>query len=141
MTYNNNSTEKNLLPSPEILSRYKELGLGEDLVKLVKEEQKHRHNLQKKYLLNYRLGQLFGFILMLFFLKSVFNLVEKGFTKEAYILSGVFILSTLVIVIILRVNNKIGLRNRLADKKRFNNMNNTYNQQRTYQSQRRYNSR
>lgn len=133
MTYNNN-TEKELLPSPELLSRYKELGLGEDLVKLVKEEQVHRHNLQKKYLLNYRIGQLFGFILMLFFLKLVFGLVEKGFITEAYILSAIFALATLVIVVILRVNNKIGLRNRMADKRRMNNIaNNNRNQQRPYQ--------
>lgn len=139
MTYNNN-TEKSLLPSPELLSKYKELGLGDNLIKLVREEQKHRHSLQKKYLLTYRLGQLFGFILMLFFIKSVFDLVNKGFVKEAYFLSILFILSTLVIVIILRVNNKIGLKNRLADKRRLNSAN-SYNQQRFYQNQRRYNNR
>ena len=136
MTYNNynniNNMEKELLPSPELLAKYKELGLGEDLAKLVKEEQEHRHNLQKKYLINYRIGQLFGFILILFFLKLVFGLVEKGFRTEAYVLSGVYVLSTLIIVIILRVNNRMGLRNRLADKRRMMNGNRPQ-QQRPYQ--------
>lgn len=137
MTYNNNNTEKELLPPPELLTRYKELGLGENLVEIVKKEQEHRHNLQKKYLLSYRIGQLFGFILILFFLKLVFGLMEKGFKTEAYIFTGVFILATFIIVIILRVNNKIGLKNRLADKRR-NNRNNNYNNNQSRQFQRRY---
>lgn len=124
MTYNNNTNRDPLLPPPELLMKYKELGLGENLTDLVKEEQKHRHELQKKYLINYRLGQFFGFFVILFFLKSVFDLVKMDYTIEAYILASILGLSTLVVILLLRINNKIGLKNRIAAKKRFNNNNN-----------------
>ncbi len=136
MTYNNNMNKDPLLPPAELLAKYKDLGLGENLVELVREEQKHRHELQKKYLINYRLGQIFGFIIILFFLKSVFDLVRYDYKIEAYILSSILSISTLIIIMVLRFNNKVGLKNRIAAKKRFNNNNSKL---KTYQ--RKYNKR
>ncbi len=136
MTYNNINKDP-LLPPAELIEKYKDLGLGENLVELVKVEQKHRHELQKKYLINYRLGQIFGFIIILFFLKSVFDLVKYDYKIEAYILSSILSISTLIIIAILRVNNKIGLKNRIAAKKRFTNNNSKLkNYQKKYNNKR-----
>ena len=129
MTYNNINKDP-LLPPVELLVKYKDLGLGENLVELVKEEQKHRHELQKKYLISYRLGQIFSFIIILFFLKSIFDLIKYGYKLEVYILASILSISTFIIIIFLRFNNKIGLKNRITAKKRFNN---NKNKLKTYQ--------
>lgn len=93
-----------MLPPPELLERYKSLGFGDNLIDLVKIEQTHRHNLQKKYLLCYKLGQILGFIIIMFFFYSIFKLMNQNMRTEAYILSGIFSILTLIIVIFLRNN-------------------------------------
>lgn len=124
--------KNSLLPPPEILEKYQQLGINEDLVKLIKIEQEHRHKLQNKYLLNYRLGQTFSFVLCLFFLYIIFDLVKFGYKIEAYIILTVFVFLTLSVTILLRINNKIILRKKNSISRRNNNMNNTYNQKRKY---------
>ena len=75
---NNVEQKDSLLPPPEIISRYKELGIDNDIIDLVKNEQEHRHILQNKYQNNYRMGQIFGFLLCALVIVNVFNLIKMG---------------------------------------------------------------
>jgi uncharacterized membrane protein len=104
MNEKNNSKVEPLLPPPEVLDKYKELGFGENLVELVRIEQRHRHSLQKKYAANYRLGQLSGFLVALYFFIEIFRLINKGLDKQAYILT--LILSALVLSVSLIIRKK-----------------------------------
>ena len=109
MINNNNIQEQqkdSLLPPPEILMKYQELGIGEDLLELVKAEQEHRHTLQNKYQVNYRMGQLFGFIICLLFICNIFRLIGDGYSIEAYILFGIFSLLLLTITLEVRSGKK-----------------------------------
>ncbi|MDR0572332.1 MAG: hypothetical protein LBG48_05765 [Rickettsiales bacterium] len=103
MSDKNNKLEP-LLPSPEILERYKRLGFGENLVELVRVEQKHRHSLQRKYATSYRLGQFSGFLITLYCLVEIFRLINKGLDKQAYILTLVFSALVLLVSLIVRKN-------------------------------------
>ena len=103
MINNNNLEQKDsLLPPPEILVKYQELGKGDDIIKLVKKEQEHRHLLQKKYQTNYRMGQLFGFILCALIIVNIFSLMKAGMKIESYIMLGIFSLLTIIICFITR---------------------------------------
>ena len=103
MINNNNLEQKDsLLPPPEILVKYQELGKGDDIIKLVKKEQEHRHLLQKKYQTNYRMGQLFGFILCALIIVNIFSLLKAGMKIESYIMLGIFSLLTIIICFITR---------------------------------------
>ena len=109
----NNSQEQqkdSLLPPPEILLKYQELGINKNLIELVKAEQEHRHLLQNKYQINYRMGQLFGFILCLTFIIGIFKSMNNGYITESYILTGIFCLLVLLISIIVRSNKKTTTR-------------------------------
>ena len=110
MNENNENKVDAMLPPPELLARYKEMGLGDNLVELVHNEQQHRHSLQKKYFYAYILGQMFGFGIIIFFLKNIFCLVKQGLIKESYILTGVFCLLTIIITVIIRRNKMMKLR-------------------------------
>lgn len=105
---NNSSQERkdSLLPPPEILTKYEELGIGEDLIDLVQKEQEHRHNLQKKYLKAYRTGQLFSYILSLLFLYGIFILVKLDYVREAYVIMGLFVVLIIAITLIIRLDKK-----------------------------------
>ena len=103
MINNSNLEQKDsLLPPPEILVKYQELGKGDDIIKLVKKEQEHRHLLQKKYQTNYRMGQIFGFILCALIIINIFSLLKAGMKIESYIMLGVFSLLTIIICFITR---------------------------------------
>lgn len=106
MINNIQEPKDSLLPPPEILVKYQELGINEDLLDLVKAEQEHRHILQKKYQLSYRMGQLFGFILSLVFILGIFKLINNSYITEAYIISGIFVITLIVLTMLVRKNNK-----------------------------------
>lgn len=106
MTNNIQEQKDSLLPPPEILVKYQELGINEDLLELVKIEQEHRHFLQKKYQLSYRMGQLFGFILSLIFMCGIFELIKNNNITEAYVISGIFVITLIILTILVRKNNK-----------------------------------
>ena len=106
MINNIQEPKDSLLPPPEILVKYQELGINEDLLELVKIEQEHRHILQKKYQLSYRMGQLFGFILSLVFILGIFKLINNSYITEAYVISGIFVATLIVLTVLVRKNNK-----------------------------------
>lgn len=78
------------LPPVELIQRYEELGIGKDLMSVVRDEQKHRHAIQKKYIFCYALGQIASLILAIFVFTGVYRLLLVGQKKEAYILLGVY---------------------------------------------------
>ncbi|MDD2840024.1 MAG: DUF2335 domain-containing protein, partial [Rickettsiales bacterium] len=98
----NNMQEKRetLLPPPELLERYENIskGLSRDLLTLVKNEQEHRHKLQDKYFMHFRIGQIFGAVFLLYIISMVFELAKAGNIAIAYLMAGLF---GLLIVLIL----------------------------------------
>lgn len=119
---NNIEQKDSLLPPPEIISRYKELGIGNDIIELVKSEQEHRHILQNKYQNNYRMGQVFGFLLCALVIANVFNLIKMGLMLEAYIMLGSFSVLTIMICFLTRtkgiVRRNINISRRPNNRKR-----------------------
>ena len=111
---NNENRKDSILPPPEILVKYEELGIGEDLIDLIKKEQQHRHLLQKKYARAYFCGQMFSFILSMTFIYELFKLVRMEYIKEAYILFALFAILIIVITIILRSEKRSIQRRRAA---------------------------
>lgn len=87
------SQEKNeaILPPVELLEKYEKIskGLSKELVSLLKKEQEHRHKMQKMYLRNFRLGQLFGAAFLLFMILVIFELAKNGSTDVSCIMSAV----------------------------------------------------
>lgn len=128
---NSNSQEQkdSLLPPPEILVKYQELGINEDLINLVKIEQEHRHKLQNGYQLSYRIGQLFGFIIALFFLHGIFKMANNGKILQTYIIFGLFALLITILTIISKSGRKqtikktINVRNTRIQNQRRNSRN------------------
>ena len=104
MSESNESKVDAMLSPPELLARYKEMGLGDNLVDLVKDEQKHRHSLQKKYFCAYILGQILGCGIIVFFLTNIFCLMKQGLKQESYILSLIFCCLMVIITYIIRSN-------------------------------------
>lgn len=117
---NNSEQRDSLLPPPEIISRYKELGVGEDIIKLVKKEQEHRHILQNKYQNNYRMGQIFGFLLCSLVIINIFKLIKIGLVFESYVMLISFSLLTVVICFLTRTKTSIRRRTSLNNKKNNN---------------------
>lgn len=68
------------VPPPEILEGYEKAvkGGGEWLLKYTKEEQKHRHDLNRLQLRYYSLGQIYGFVLGLFGIGGGLFLASQG---------------------------------------------------------------
>lgn len=136
----NNNTQHNkekveaFLPPAELIQKYEELGIGEDLISLVREEQEHRHRLQKKYLLCYIIGQILGFVLSFIVAHGVYDLILKGYQKEAYILLGVFFVLTIYIFSSVRKDRDTTKRKRQsyiarkgqAGQRNYNNNNRNY---------------
>ena len=60
---NNQDKMDAFLPPVELIQKYEELGIGKDLISVVKDEQTHRHNIQKKYIMCYILGQIASLVL------------------------------------------------------------------------------
>lgn len=106
-----------LLPPPELLRRYEEIskGLSKDLVKIVKEEQDHRHRLQKKYLMHYRLGQLIGTGCIVYTLIKIFELIKEGKENPAYVMAGIFAVLILLALKQYRYD-KVGSQRRRSDR-------------------------
>lgn len=117
---NNVEQKDSLLPPPEIISRYKELGIGNDIIDLVKNEQEHRHILQNKYQNNYRMGQIFGFLLCALVIVNVFNLIKMDLMVEAYIMLGSFSILTIMICFLTRTKGTIRKRNTTINNRRTN---------------------
>ena len=116
---NTNTRKETLLPPPELLERYEEVskGLSKDLIDLVKAEQEHRHKLQDKYLMHFRLGQLFGAMFLLYSIYKITELAKAGNTVVAYTLSGIF---GFLIVLILMQYKKDKLSAIIRNSKRNN---------------------
>ncbi len=101
---NNITQEKKeiLLPPPELLERYESIskGLSKDLVEIIKKEQIHRHKLQDKYLLHFRLGQLFGACFLIYVIYMIFDLAKNGNFAIAYLMVAMF--GLLIVLILLQ---------------------------------------
>ena len=84
--------KETLLPPPELLERYENIsaGLSKDLVELVKNEQLHRHKLQDRYLMHFRLGQIFGSLFLIYVVYSIFELAKDGEFALAYLMTAMF---------------------------------------------------
>ena len=89
---NNIQQKETLLPPPELLERYEGIskGLSKDLVDLIKKEQEHRHALQDKYLMHFRIGQIFGAIFLIYIISMVFETAKNGNFAIAYLMAGLF---------------------------------------------------
>lgn len=128
----NNMQEKRetLLPPPELLERYENIskGLSKELIELVKKEQEHRHKLQDKYLMHFRIGQIFGAIFLLYIISMIFELAKDGNIAIAYLMAGLF---GLLIVLILFQYKKDKIRGITQNLNR--NSNRNYNNRRHYQ--------
>lgn len=100
MNCNNQEKKETLLPPPELLERYEGIskGLSRDLIELVKREQEHRHNLQRKYFFHFRCGQIFGAMFLLYIIYMIFELARYGNFTLAYFMTAMF---GLLIVLIL----------------------------------------
>lgn len=107
------------LPSVELLKQYEKLGINEDLIKLVKQEQLHRHKLQNQYLLYFQLGQICSICLSLFVFTYVYKLMRLKLFKEASILLMVFIfLIFYILLYFIKVDKKLIKINFLKAKKK-----------------------
>lgn len=109
---NNENRKDSILPPPEILVKYEELGIGEDLIDLIKKEQQHRHLLQRKYARSYFFGQMFSFILSMALIYELFKLVRMEYMKEAYILFALFAVLVIIVTIVLRSEKRNTQRRR-----------------------------
>lgn len=137
----NNTQEKkdSLLPPPELLERYEGIskGLSKNLIELVKKEQLHRQKLQNKYLMHFRLGQLFGSIFLIYVIYMIFNLAKSGYSTLACLMSVVFGL-LIVLILFQYKKDKLSVIMRNADKaNQFNKRNTNY--KRNYTSKREIN--
>ncbi|MDR2777358.1 MAG: hypothetical protein LBB24_01140 [Rickettsiales bacterium] len=99
---NDDSRENFLLPPPDILVKYKNSGMGRELIDFVRREQEYRHELEINRVLNHRIGQWLGFAVYLFFFGGIFRLVGQGHTEEAYIVSALFCSLVLVAILMTR---------------------------------------
>ncbi|MDR2527152.1 MAG: DUF2335 domain-containing protein [Rickettsiales bacterium] len=84
--YNSNNQKEPLLPPPELLRRYDEVykGLSNELLDLVKKEQKHRHKIQERYLMQFRIGQIAGIVFLSYIFYAIFDFLKMGHTGIAY---------------------------------------------------------
>lgn len=80
------------LPPVELIQKYEELGIGNDLIKLVKEEQEHRHNIQKKYIICYILGQIASLVLAIAVFFGIYKFMISGLIIHAYIVLCVYVI-------------------------------------------------
>ena len=113
--------KETLLPPPELLERYEGIskGLSKDLVELVKNEQIHRHKLQDKYLMHFRLGQIFGSLFLICVIYMIFDLAKNGNPTVAYFMTAIF---GLLIVLILLQYKKDKLSAIIRNSNRANTM-------------------
>ena len=117
------------LPPVELIQKYEELGIGKDLMSVVKEEQKHRHAIQKKYISCYILGQIASLVLAVFVFLGIYKLMLSGLKTEAYILLGVYVVLFIFAFVKAR---KDRIRNISNNSKKKNVVNNKSRQQKRY---------
>ncbi len=104
------------LPSPALLESYEEIspGLADKLADLIKQEQKHRHEWENKYLKamarSGRMGQLFGLLIAIATLYTTIILAIKQdtpYTAIAVCISG---FGFLICVVIASIKTKTYMR-------------------------------
>ena len=124
MSLDNKDKIEAFLPPIELLKKYEDMGMGGDLIKLIKTEQEHRLSLQKKYYIQYMIGQLFGFVISMYFFYNIFKLVLADKSIHAYILSAIFLLLVTIIYIFSKKDcNQQQQQNKHNQKKQANNNN------------------
>jgi uncharacterized membrane protein len=109
--FNQNTQKRDaVLPPPEVLERYEKTlpGSADALIKLVKDEQDHRHQLQNKYLKSYRLGQILSFIFNIFFIAIIAKMYKymPADSIVPHILLGAYLFIFLVSLIESRSDRK-----------------------------------
>lgn len=87
---NNQDKMDAFLPPVELIQKYEELGIGKDLISIVKDEQIHRHGIQKKYLTCYIFGQISSLILAAIVFLGIYKFMLNGLIIQAYIVLGVY---------------------------------------------------
>jgi uncharacterized membrane protein len=90
------------LPPVELLERYERVAKGSstELIKLIKEEQEHRHKLQCRYSISYRMGQIFSLLFNVYLvtlIAKMYLLSEKG-SVALYVVIGFYVLFLLISV-------------------------------------------
>lgn len=123
MSLDNKDKIEAFLPPIELLQKYEEMEMGGDLIALIKKEQEHRLSLQRKYYMQYKIGQLFAFIISMYFFYNIFNLVLNNKSIQAYILTAIFLLFVAIIYIFSKKEN-IQQQNKINQKKQLNINNN-----------------
>ena len=121
MNLDNKDKIEAFLPPIELLQKYEEMGMGGDLINLIKTEQEHRLNLQKKYCLQYKIGQFFAFVISMYFFYNIFKLILNDKSIHAYILSAIFLLFVAIIYIFSKRENNVQQQNKTNYKKQMNN--------------------
>ena len=125
------------LPPVELIQKYEELGIGKDLMSVVRDEQEHRHRIQKKYIFCYILGQIASLVLSVFVFLGIYKLTLNGFKTEAYTFLTVYVLLFIFAFIKARKDRARSISNnskrsnattshRSRQQKRFNNYSNNY---------------
>ena len=142
MNENNNVQHQDkadaFLPPVELIQRYEELGIGEDLMSVVKDEQEHRHGIQKRYIFCYILGQITSFALTVLVFFGIYKLILSGLKTEAYTLLGVYVMLFVFAFVkarkdrIRNINNNSKRKvmtssNKSRQQRKYNNYSNSYN--------------
>lgn len=121
MNLDNKDKIEAFLPPIELLRKYEEVEMGGDLIKLIKTEQEHRLNLQRKYCFQYKIGQFFAFVISMYFFYNIFKLILNDKTIHAYILSAIFLLFVVAIYVFSRKENTVQHQSKINYKKQLNN--------------------
>jgi len=132
--HNMQEKKETLLPPPELLERYENIskGLSKDLIDLIKKEQEHRHKLQDKYFMHFRIGQIFGGIFLLYIISMVFELAREGYIAMAYSMAGLFGFLIILILFEYKKDRINGINKNLS-----RNLNRNHNNRRHYQQRNR----
>lgn len=89
-----NNHQNNILPPPHILQEYEYAtdGAAKRIIEMAELEQQRRHQWEDEYLRfhkkSLRLGQLFGFLLLLAVVYSTMELTANGHDSVAQVLAG-----------------------------------------------------
>ena len=113
---NNRRNPYNILPSPRILEEYDKLypGSAKELFNMAKEEQKHRHQWQSKYLTyhntSHRFGQFFAIIYNILILSLVTRLFIIGQSEMAVRIFSVNALLITIAILITYIERRVVTR-------------------------------
>lgn len=108
----NSDRRDTLLPPAELLERYESIypDSTKELMDMARKEQKHRHSLQRKYLMQFRLGQLFGVIFTGYILFEIFRMLKMGMYVQGYVTLFVFAILIMQIIRVYRSDRNGGFR-------------------------------